>query len=155
MSAVFKRIIDYPDYEISSYPFTIRNIETKEIIPHELNDDGFITVKFGNTIEYLHHLVSTQFHGKQKRARRVAEYTNTINENCIELFEYKNVELKEYYYDETNDQVYLRSRNRYKLIKPLFNGTKATITLMKRDGGTMTADYYKFIHELHEWCREN
>lgn len=152
--AAFEQIINYPNYEISKHPFTIRHRETKEIIPHVLNEDGFITVKIGNTIEYLHHLVSTQ-RGKQKRARRVAEYTNTINENCIELFEYKNQELKEYYYDESIDQVYLRSRNRYKLIKPLFNGTKATITLMKRDGGTMTADYYKFIHELHEWCREN
>ena len=84
--------------------------------------------------------------------RQKAEYVDKLNgENIIELTSYNGHELNRYYFDQTDEKLYLYTRKKYKLVKPFFNGLINLVSLIDVDGKAHACSYNKLIRELKEW----
>ena len=84
--------------------------------------------------------------------RQKAEYFNKLSgENIIELSSYNGYELNRYYFDEKEEKLYLYTRNKYKLVKPFFNGLLLLVSLIDVEGKAHACSYNKLIRELKQW----
>ena len=84
--------------------------------------------------------------------RQKAEYVDKLNgENLIELTSYNGYELNRYYFDLKEEKLYLFTRNKYKLVKPFFNGFIHLVSLIDSTGKAHACSYNKLIRELKGW----
>lgn len=71
-------------------------------------------------------------------------------ENLIELQNYNGYDLNRYYYDSTENILYLQTKRRYKIVKPFNNGLMDLISLIDTNGKYHTWSYHKLIRELNK-----
>lgn len=155
MSSRFEPLVEYPAFEISEYPYVIRNVDTKEVVEPIINRDGYVTVSLGNVTEFLHHIVSVQFkNGKRNVIRRKYEFVEALTPNVIEITEYKGRTFDKYYYEPDTDQIVMEFRGKYKVVLPVYSGTSATVAMTDVNGKLVNVSYFRLLSELKKQIRD-
>ena len=151
----FEQLIEYPAYEISQWPYIIRDRETKQIVEQVINKDGYVTIQLGLVTEFLHRIVSVQFNNsKRKYNRRKFEYVESLSEDVIELNSYNGHDFDKYFYDPNTEQILMATRGKYKLVFPKYYGTSCTINLTDNLGHNVNISYFKLLSELKSQIRD-
>lgn len=87
-----------------------------------------------------------------KYSKQKYEYVDELNDdNVYELEFYNGFELNRYYYDFVTETLYLFTRNRYKIIKPSYNGHGNTVCLIDVKGKYHNLGYDKLMRELKQF----
>ena len=100
-------------------------------------------------------------HERAKYSKQVNEYVDKLNgEDIIELTEYNNCKYDRYYFNCKTDTLYLYTRHKYKVVKPLSrssgikdsfsNGLMNIVALIDINGKAHSLSYNKLIRELKE-----
>lgn len=84
--------------------------------------------------------------------RRKAEYVNELNtEDLIQLVEYNGHQFDRYYFDLKTDTLYLLTRNKYKVVKPILVGKLLVVSLKTTSGKNINFSYKKLLREFKEF----
>lgn len=146
------------------------SIEMHRIIAEQfiINDDPIVKtdvdhlngIKYDNRIENLE-WVSHDENCKRRRSykKQDPEYIDSLDgHNIIKFNEYEKIKLDRYYYDKTNEKIYLKTRAKkskdgtenfhFKLVKPVFHNNLNIITLCTDQGKYKSYGYNKLMKYL-------
>ena len=170
----FVQLTAFPEFEIStSHPFVIRNISSGRILKQNINSQGYLTVQLGTSIP-IHRIIAEQFNNPNIQVinhqrlvenlgvvdnnkntktfiKQVPEYIpqDEINkDNLIQLEKYKDKDFNKYYFDKSNDKLYIYQDKlkRYKTVKPTKSGKYFIVSLIQTNKHTITSLYDKVIN---------
>ena len=129
--------------------------------PNNLSDVDHINGnKLDNRIENLEWITHAEnLKRRTKYKHQKSEYIDTLDGlNIVPFTEYSDAKLDRYFYDKTNEKLYLKTRAKrnkdgtpkfhYKLVKPCFHNNLNIITLTTADGNYKSYSYNKLMKHL-------
>lgn len=81
--------------------------------------------------------------------KQISEFYDKIDKNSILI---DGIKLDRYFFDKTNEKIYLKQKNheKFKLIKPSFNGRIEIITFTDANKKILTRSYNKVLEYLRD-----
>lgn len=174
---IIRRIKDgkFMKYSKNNSGYIYLSIDGKSIELHRIIAEQFILNDNPNVKTDIDHINGNKLDNRIKNIERVShsenlkrrikynhqksEYIDTLDGLTIIPFtEYNNEKLNRYFYDKTNEKLYLKTRANgnkggtpkfhYKLVKPCFHNNLNIITLTTADGNYKSYSYNKLMKHL-------
>ena len=84
--------------------------------------------------------------------RQKAEYVKELDtDKVIQLDSYNGHQFNRYYFDSETDTLYLHTRHKYKIVKPILVGKLLVVSLNTTSGKNINFSYNKLLREFKNY----